>query len=66
MAENQPHETGDVRGEPAAQLELDTTTATPGQQVHIMLRGPAGGMATVAFVPLSPPDTGVHEGPDRA
>lgn len=64
MADNSRAEIGDTRGEPAAQLQLDSTTATPGQQLHIRLLGPAGGIATVAFIPLSPPETGNHEGPD--
>ena len=52
---------GGDRGEPTPPLELSEQTAHPGDQVHIRLVGPPGGVAQVGFVPLSAP-TGTGDG----
>ncbi len=61
------HEQFDAGGEPGTPLVLDKQTAQPGDQVHIRLVGPAGGIAVVDLVPIAPmaPPEFVHEGPDR-
>jgi len=60
------HELADQRGEPGTPLTLDKQTAQGGDQVHIRLVGPAGGVACVGVVPIGgQPAEFVHEGPDR-
>lgn len=39
-------------GVPAPTLTVDPNTAKPGDQVHIVLLGPPGGVATVDFTPV--------------
>jgi len=56
----------DRGGEAAPPLELDKANAQPGDQVHIRLHGPAGGIATVSFILLTVAEREVREGPQGA
>ena len=58
------HDRGDRGGEPGTPLQLDKSSAQAGEQVHIRLVGPAGGVASVDVVPLGGPGAEfAREGP---
>ena len=48
-------------GEPSAPLEVSPNVASPGDVVHIVMRGPAGGVASVSFTPQAPREGGGRE-----
>jgi hypothetical protein len=48
-------------GEPGTPLTIDRQSVQPGDQVHIRLVGPPGGIATVELVPIG--GAGGFQGP---
>lgn len=58
-------ERGDI-GEPAGPLTADPQTVQPGTQLHIVLLGPPGGVATAEFVPIAAMSADTREGPQAA